>query len=166
MQFNEIYEKTKYAFEHDEVFELLMGEKGYAYQAPMVPVSIPTHTDAIFDRGVYQYYNNSSSQEKQIIVEKITSVLEQMIASDNPIQVWWALAVVFCQKLNEKKYKNSPFFLADTVGDNLRCALLANKEDLRKCTSYAGANSSEGLWSDVLRYESLYQKYFDSTILR
>lgn len=166
MQFNEILDRTKYAFEHDEVFELLMGEKGYAYQAPMVPVSIPTHTDAIFDRGIYQYYNNSSNQEKQIIVEKITSALKKMIASDNPIQVWWALAVVFCQKLNEKKYKNSPFFLADSVDDNLRYALLANKEELKKCTLYAGASSSEGLWSDVLRYESLSLKYFDSTILR
>lgn len=166
MQFNEIYEKTKYAFEHDEVFELLMGENGYAYQAPMAPVSIPTHIDGIFDRGIYQYYNNSSSQEKQIIVEKIISALKEMMASDNPIKVWWALAIVFCQKLNEKKYKNSPFIFADSVDDNLRCALWSNKEKLKKCTLYAGSSSAEGLWSDVLRYESLCQKYFSSNILR
>ena len=107
MQFNEIFEKTKYAFENDEVFELLMGEKGYAYQEPMVPVSIPTHNDVIFNRGIYPYYNTSSNQEKQIIVEKIFSVLQEMMESDNPVCVWWALAIIFGQKLNEIHYKKS-----------------------------------------------------------
>lgn len=165
MQFNEIFEKTKYAFEHDEVFELLYGEKGYAYQASMVPVSIPTHIDVIFDRGIYQCYNNSSSQEKQIIVEKITSALKKMIVSDNPIQVWWALAIAFCQKLNEKKYKTSDMSIADELLNELKKPLLVHKEKLETSKQYAGGSYSNGLWGDVLRYNALLQRYFNFALL-
>ena len=164
MQFSEIYEKTKYAFEHDEVFELLMGEKGYAYQAPMVPASVPTHDDAIFDRGIYPYYNNSSNEEKQRIVEQITSVLQKMMFSKNPVCIWWALAIIFGQKLNEFKYKESPFFIADNLFSEIRQPLLDNKNSLQICKLYSGVSSSEGLWTDVMRYDSLCQKYFNRSL--
>lgn len=159
MQFNEIFEKTKYAFENDEVFELLMGEKGYAYQEPMVPVSIPTHNDVIFNRGIYPYYNTSSNQEKQIIVEKIFSVLQEMMESDNPVCVWWALAIIFGQKLNEIHYKKSPFTLPDQLLDDIKPYLIKHKENLIKTDAYGGQGYSLGLWGDVLRYNSLFNKY-------
>ena len=87
MQFNEIFEKTKYAFEHDEVFELLMGEKGYAYQAPMVPVSIPTHDEHIFGRGVFPYYNSANTQKKSEIRTQIVNAIKRMIYSDIDLSV-------------------------------------------------------------------------------
>ena len=165
MQFNEIYEKTKYAFEHDEVFELLMGEKGYAYQAPMVPAAVPTHDEYIFEKGIYPYYKAATDTEKAEICSKITSAIRYMINSESEVVVWWALSLLFGQKLSEDKYKDSPFFISNELLNEIKPSIIKHKEKLQQSKLYEGGGNSEGLWGDVLRLSTLLKKHFDFALL-
>lgn len=166
MKFEEIYEKTAYAFTHDEVYELLTGNKGYSYQAPMVPINVPTHHDDIFDKGIYPIYNSSSSAERDNMVDKIVCVLRRLANSENAVEVWWALSIVFGQKHAESKYKTSPFFFADQLLSELGPNLIRVKSELERSRIYEGKGYENGLWGDVLRYAHLLNKYYDISILR
>ena len=165
MQFNEIYEKTKYAFEHDEVFELLMGQKGYEYQAPMVPASVPTHDEYIFEKGIYPYYKAATDVEKTEIYSKIKNALRCMINSENEVVVWWALSLLYGQKLSEDKYKDSPFSISAELLNEIKPSLMKQKEKLQKSKQYEGGCYSEGLWGDVLRYNTLLLRDFNFVLL-
>ena len=165
MQFNEIYEKTVYAFEHDEVFELLTGQKGYAYQAPRYVADVPTCDEFIFRDGIYPYYKTLSNEERQSFLNNLTSAFDKMIVSDNEVYVWWAVSLLYGQKLSESKYNDSPFFIADTLLAKIKPALLANKRKLETSHQYEGKGVSNGLWRDVQRYNTLLLKHFNYILL-
>ncbi len=165
MQFNEIYEKTVYAFEHDEVFELLTGQKGYAYQAPRYVADVPTCDEFIFQNGIYPYYKTLSDEEKQTFLSKFINAFDKMICSDNEVNVWWALSLLYGQKLSESKYKDSPFFVADMLLVKIKPAILLNKPKLETSCQYEGKGVSNGLWRDIQRYEHLFLKYFNYILL-
>ena len=165
LQFNEIYEKTKYAFEHDEVFELLMGEKGYSYQAPMVAASVPTHVEFIFRDGIFPYYKNSDKKAKNKIVNCLKYTINQMILSKDEIVVWWVLTILRSQKDDEEYFKTSPFKIADEFWNDIKTALENNKEKLLSNTSYFGFGCSEGLWNDVRRNHCLLMEDYGISVL-
>lgn len=165
MQFNEIYEKTVYAFEHDEVFELLTGQKGYAYQAPRYVASVPTCDEFIFRDGIYPYYKSLADNTKQEFLIKLSEAFTKMMTSDDAVMVWWALSLLYGQKLSEVKYKDSPFLIADNLLSAIICRLLANKEKLEACKAYVGSCSANGLWGDVQRYNRLLFSHFNYTLL-
>lgn len=165
MQFNEIYEKTAYAFEHDEMFELLTGEKGYSYQAPRYVAKVPTCDEFIFRDGIYPYYKSLSLSDRQKFLNNLHDALHKMINSDNEILLWWALSLLYGQKLSEKKYNNSPFILADAFLAEIKIPLLKNKSKLETSQEYEGIGVPNGLWGEVQRYNRLLLKHFDYVLL-
>lgn len=164
MNFVEIFEKTKYAFEHDEVYELLTGKKDYMYQAPRYPVSIPTCNEFIFRDGIYPYYRQLSPEERETMLAKFVSALRRMMREE-AVWVWWALALLYGQKLSEAKYKNAPFFVADNLLKEIAPFLLANQEELKHTHDFEGAGLEDGLWKDVLRYNWLLSCRFGFVLL-
>ena len=165
MEFKQIYDKTVYAFEHDEVFELLTGQKGYDYQAPMVPISIPTHHNYIFDDGIYPFYRNIDQQEQKDAFCKMVAAYRKMMVSSDEVLVWWALSLLYGQKLSEEKHKKSPFIMADMLLAEIKPYLLANQSKLEASQAYAGKRLPNGLWGDVQRYNRLLLKHFDYVLL-
>lgn len=158
MQFNEIYERTKYAFEHDEVFELLTGKKGYSYQAPKYVASVPTCDEFVFRDGIYPYYNSLGDAEKQNALHKISSAVDKMISSEDPTLLWWALSILQGQKDQESYFNHSPFRIADIFWDRLSVALTSNKNSLVANQSYMGRGHANGLWGEVRRIAFLLDK--------
>lgn len=162
MQFQDIYKMTQYAFEHNEVSELLMGKKNYEYQAPMYPVSLPTCIEFVLRDGIYPLYKNVDN--KKTVIQSYCDALMQMIQSNDPITVWWATSILFSQKNREEKDK-SPFEVADKFWAELKKELIQYKEKLSHLQIYQGAGCSQGLWSDVLRINRLLLKKYDIQIM-
>lgn len=165
MQYEEIYEKTVQAFQQDEVYELLTGKKGYSYQAPRFPVSIPTYEESVFDIGICPYYQNSSPAMQPEILEKLRGGIRKAMRSEDPAMVWWALLLLFGQKEREAAAKPAPFRIADALLRELAPILPAREEDLRRCKDFGGAYMSEGLWTDVKRLDRLLYKYHQIHVL-
>ena len=165
MTFKQIFEKTKYAFDHDEVYELLTGKNDYVYQAPRYPVSIPTCTEFIFRDGIYPLYQQLDPEAQKTMVDKLTLALQKMMRAENAVDVWWALTLLYGQKLSEAQFKDSPFLISDGLLRQSVPFLLAKKEKLMKAHVYMGARLENGLWEDVLRYDMLLAKRFGFTLL-
>jgi len=166
MQFNEIYERTKYAFENNEVKDLLEGKNGYMYQAPRYPVSIPTCIEYIFDNGIYPLYKNTRNE---VILDNLSNAIEEMINSDNPITLWWVTSILYLMKINESDddYKNNtPFRLTDKYWEQLSARLILKKTDLSIETKFGGSAYSNGLWGDIERINGLLIKYFHIYLLK
>ncbi|MBR2861227.1 MAG: hypothetical protein IKB86_05255 [Clostridia bacterium] len=165
MQFSEIYEKTVYAFEHDEVFELLTGQKGYAYQAPRYVADVPTCDEFIFQNGIYPYYKTLVTEKKQEFLNKLTSAFDKMIISDNEVFAWWALSLLQGQKDQESYFKQAPFEVADQFWLKLSAALKNKQSTLITNRSYLGGIHSDGLWGEVRRIALLLDKDYRINIL-
>ena len=165
MQFNEIYEKTVYAFEHDEVFELLTGQKGYAYQAPRYVADVPTCDEFIFRNGIYPYYKTLLEKEKQDFLNKLIHAFDKMITSDNEVLIWWALSLLQGQKDQESYFKQAPFEITDQFWSKLSTALIKNKSSLVAKRSYLGGGHSDGLWGEVRRISLLINKDYGINLL-
>lgn len=165
MQFNEIYDKTKYAFENGEVFELLMGYKGYSYQAPKYMASVPTCDEFVFENGIYPYYRLINNDKKKQVVHKLEAAFREMMKSDDAISVWWALSLLYGQKLSESKYKDSPFFISDVLLKEIKETLTTKKEELLENKTFEGATYENGLWGDVLRINAMLMENFNISIL-
>ena len=155
MQFNEIFEKTKYAFEHDEVFELLNGHKDYAYQAPQFPFSVPTCDEYIFREGVFPLYREADTKFQAVIIEKLKGAINRMLHSENEITVWWALSILQGQKDYECYFKTSPFVITTGFWNEIKYALAKNKNKLQSSQHFLGGNHSNGLWGEVERINRL-----------
>lgn len=165
MLFAQIYERTKYAFENDEVYELLMGQKGYEYQAPKYPAWIPTCDEFVFRDGIYPLYRELNPKAQMEMTAKLAQALQKMMRSENTVEVWWALSILYGQKLSETKYKDSPFFIADNLLKEIVPFLLAKKDALKQAHVYMGAGIENGLWEDVLRYDMLLSQKFGIVLL-
>lgn len=165
MQFQEIYERTKYAFEHDEVRELLEGKNGYEYQAPMYPVSLPTCIEFILRDGIYPLYRETGSQQ---VVDQFCQAIKGMVGSEDAITVWWATSVLFSQKNQESgswiKVK-APFLVADSFWKLLGEVLPTHKSEMAVTFSYLGNGEDYGLWSDVLRMSYLLNEDYNIQLL-
>lgn len=160
MQFNEIYDKTKYAFEHDEVYALLTGKDNYNYQAPMYPVSLPTCIEFVLRDGIYPLYRESKDQK---IIEDYCEALMHMIKSDDAVAVWWATSILYMQKINETAEwmkNNAPFEITSDFWNELGQILPKHKIALMKNFDYQGNGEEYGLWSDILRINRLLLKKY------
>ena len=165
MQFNEIYEKTKYAFENDEVFDLLTGQKGYAFQAPRYVADVPTCDEFVFRDGIYPYYKTLSEEEKYEFLSKLNAAFDKMIVSDDEVTVWWVLSLLQGQKDQEAYFKRAPFEVADLFWNKIRDVLILKKAALAANISYLGAGHSDGLWGEVRRISFLLNKDYGICIL-
>ena len=165
MEFVEIYEKTVYAFEHDEVYELLTGKKGYAYQAPRYIASVPTCDEFIFRDGIYPYYKTLDEREKQDALQKLSAAFTKMINSGDATLLWWALSLLQGQKDQEAYFKRSPFVLADYFWDKLAIALNNNKDSLAQDHSYMGGGHSDGLWGEVRHIDLLLREDYGISVV-
>ena len=155
MEFNEIYEKTVFAFEHDEVFELLTGQKGYAYQEPRYVAAVPTCDEFIFRDGIYPLYKTLDENQATCFLEKLCDAFNRMIASDDSTMIWWAVSMLQGQKDQETYFKKSPFFIADLFWTGLRESLYQHKQRLIDNKAYQGASHNDGLWAEVMRISRL-----------
>lgn len=165
MTFERIFEKTKYAFDHDEVYELLIGKGGYMYKAPMYPVAIPTCDEFIFSQGIYPLYRQSSPEAQKVIEDKLIMALRAMMRADDPVDVWWALALLYGQKLSEAQFKDSPFFIADSLLKEIAPYLRVKQKKLMQAHVYMCTQLKDGLWEDVLRYDMLLDQKFGMKLL-
>ena len=165
MQFNEIYEKTKYAFENNEVFELLTGQKGYEYQAPRYVADVPTCDEFVFNNGIYPYYKTLTENEKRTFINKLAVAFEKMIQSNDEVDVWWALSLLQGQKDREAYFKRAPYMFADQFWSKIRVALATNKTALSLNKSYMGGGHADGLWGEVRRISFLLSKDYGIDLL-
>lgn len=165
MKLEEIFEKTKYAFEHDEVFELLTGQKGYAYQAPRYVADVPTCDEFVFRDGIYPYYKTLSEEDKRKILIKLTTAFDKMIRSENEVDIWWALSMLQGQKDQESYFKRAPFKIADQFWDKIGVVLVRNKSTLIANRSYMGGGHADGLWGEVRRIAFLLSKDYGISLL-
>lgn len=165
MLFTEIFEKTKYAFEHDEVYELLMGRNDYVYQVERwYPVAIPTCIEFIFSDGIFPLYRQLAPDDQTVMLDKFISVLREMMRSVDEIDVWWATSLLYGQKMYEEE-KISPFIIADNLLREIIPFLLINQEKLKQAKVYLGTRAKDGLWGDVLRYNLLLSRHYGVTLL-
>jgi len=165
MQFNEIYEKTKYAFENDEVFELLIGAKGYSYQAPRYVADVPTCDEFVFRDGIYPYYKSLSEENKRKFLKNLANAFDKMIISDNAVNIWWALSLLQGQKDQEAYFKRAPFKITDEFWNKISSAIIKNSNTLSTNYSYMGGGHSDGLWGEVRRIAFLLNKDYGISLL-
>lgn len=165
MQFKEIYDKTRSAFERNEVYELLMGYKEYTLQESWVPINIPTHVDDIFRMGIYPFYFNSDETYRSYIVSSTISAMRRIMVSEIPIERWWALAICYGMKLSEERNHTATFCIANQLLSEIPQYLLEVKNSLIEEKLYGGSSYPNGLWGDVERYNRLLLKYFNMKVI-
>lgn len=165
MQFNEIFEKTKYAFENEEVYELLVGKNEYSYQDRQISASVPTMITFVFEDGVFPYYKGANDVARANILHKLTEAIQKLLASKDEVEVWWALFTLKSLKNAEARFFTSPFILADCFWKDVRVALLQNKEKLCTNKTYFGGDYADGLFGDVRRINRILVSDFGIDVL-
>ena len=165
MKFDEIFEKTKYAFENDEVYELLTGKKGYSYQNNFVSASVPTMFNYVFEDGIFPYFKRATPLEQRRIIASLSSTFSKLIDSTDEVEVWWAFMILKSQKNAEERSLLSPFKIADLFWSSLHFSIIKNKEKLSLNRTYFGSDYSNGLYGDVERINQILLEDFGIDVI-
>lgn len=162
MQFQDIYEMCKKAFEEDKVKELLIGTEGFICEPDKsVPASIPTDWSLLFEKGIYKLRNFIADE---IIRNKIQEAFFELLKG-SPVEIWVAFSVFFEMFYNERKGYAELFITTDEMKFELSKSLKNNELELKECFLWQGKNKKDGLWNDISGANKSMNQLFGVTLL-
>ena len=151
-------EKVNNAINNNQLKALLLGKGKYKipfnrFLGPMAPT----------DWTQVMPYIYKKAEKEADIKQKFEKCLFSL-ANGNPIEVYVAVSVLYYQ-ISKEKLKQSSFEINyNKILDCLRKKLPKLKTELINTKKWAGANSDQGLWSEIIRYKKLLKREFDISI--
>lgn len=108
-------------------------------------------------------YIYKKAEKEADIKQKFEKCLFSLV-NGSPIEVYVAVSVLYYQ-ISKEKLKQSSFAINyNKILDCLRKKLPNVKSELINTKRWAGANSDQGLWSEIIRYKKLLKREFDISI--
>lgn len=159
IQFTEIKEKTRDAFEKDELFEFLIGKNNYKLQVIDAEVDVPTDWTRIIPNGIYSLYKETKDNT---IIVKYEDAIRNAI-NGIYIDLWCAVNILYFQFDNEMMGK-SPFYINKNIINGLKNKIIDSKEELKKLLPYG--KGGWNMYEDILRLNQNFVKDWGYSFLR
>ena len=144
INFENVKEIAKIAYEKDEMFEFLMGYNGYKLMAIDAPVDVPTDWTKIIPNGIYAIYEELSDEN---IIKKYQQAIMKAIRG-TCTELWCAVNILYFQKNHEKKGK-SPFVISKEVTSDVTQIIVCSRAELEKLFPYG--KNGWNMYEDILR---------------
>lgn len=154
--------KTIEAINNNELIDLLEGAGSYRVELHQwVGAHVPTDIGSVLTKGIYEVYKEISSAKIDKLLEE---ALLKMMDGD-VFDIYCALSTIYSQ-LIEESFDSAPFKIdRDKILSKLKSSLKTNEVDLKNYLDWEGMGNPEGMWSEVLRINSLCQKYWNISII-
>ena len=150
MQEEEIYIKTKEAYEKGEFYELLKGKGDYFYSNWEMRGK---HDDwTILEKGIFPLYSKTKDEG---IVNQTEKAIKKLL---NGCQrdIWRAVYIMFGIEDPGLILKKEKFHLNPDLIEYAKEVVLKNKEALMNNHRGEGNGFTYGLWGDIIRYYQIY----------
>ena len=151
-------EKVNNAINNKQLKALLLGEDGYE-----VPFNRFLGSVAPTDWTQVMPYIYKKAEKETDVKHEFEKCLFSL-ANGSPIEIYVAVSVLYYQISKEKLKQTSFEINYSKILDCLRRKLPRVKASLINTKRWAGANSDQGLWSEIMRYKQLFRSEFDIII--
>lgn len=148
-------DKLKKALPKGELFEYMVGEKGYAYACPYADT--PTYDEAVFV-SINEYYEQTKDSS---IWQKFEAEWLNMSAS--PDYSWFALYYVFLYARKFPERNTQPIKLAEIL-PRLAANISNTKESLAHDQRWMGRGFPNGLWDNAVKMAAIINREFGFAI--
>ena len=146
MKWEEIYEKTKYAFQNDEMMDLLTGREYYYLPVYGASVPVPTDWTSVISEGIFKLYKEEQNAR---LIEDYEKTISTLI-NGNSLEIWMAANIIVYHLQCEADNKAS-FKVNKDLVSALSKAVNDNKDALAEDKSFQGNGNKYGLLDDILR---------------
>lgn len=145
-------ELIKKAINSNEMIELLEGKGDYCLENDSwASISAPID----WTRVIPMIYKEYVETQDESVKEMYESAIENMLLGTAE-ETYCGIAVLYFQTLRESSNR-SPFSVdREYLIQIAKKGISKNKKDLRLIKKWAGAQSENGLWSEVVRYKKLF----------
>lgn len=161
MQWEEIFDKTKLAFEKGEMFELLKGDANYSLAVCQGNIDVPTDWTSLISHGIFELYRKEQDAR---LIEDYERAIRDLI-SGNALEIWTAANVICCHLMREAEGK-AAFEIDKGIAEALSQSVLANKDALASDKSYQGCGKEFGLLDDILRLDNILSGEFNRKLIQ
>ena len=144
IEYNDIKENTKRAFESGKLFEFLTGRNGYDDPVLDTQVGVPTDWTRIIPNGIYALYEES--KDVNILNEYQNAIIKAINGS--AFDIWSAVNILYFQ-IDHEMMKKSPFVIEKNVYHDLKDRIISNKDELEK--EYPYGKNGWNMYEDILR---------------
>lgn len=156
MNMKNVFEKTRFAFENNEVTELFRGQKDYGFDnLKHIPANVPTDINLILVYGVYPLCKETNIPVSECIKNAIKDLLNASLSD-----IWIAYFLAMCQKRNEVQGISPITVIDETVSLAISECVKNNKKELGRCKEWGGYGMQEGIYGDIVRLDNhLFEDY-------
>lgn len=147
---------------NNEFIDMLEGKGDYKVELHQwISANVPTDAESILTKGIYPIYIYDKNIKIELLLEEaLISMMDGEL-----FDLYCALSIIFCQ-LIEEGFGSAPFKInKNKVLSKLKVALKKNENKLKKYFEWEGMGKPEGLWSEVLRIDSICKKRWGIEIL-
>lgn len=157
-----IVELAKKAISKGELVDYLQGKKGYVEPIDTwVNANAPTDWTKIIPDGIYKVSVEEVDMDVASIFEE--SILKMLNGAEFDIYV--AVSVFYFQLIRENR-NASPFKIdRQKILETMKKSLKKNEHLLKTYFEWQGRNQQEGMWSEILRINSLCEKKWSINII-
>ena len=160
MNYNEVKEYVKKAFENDEVEKLLLEEDEYELPYPyQFNVSLNAKDyDRVFEE-VNEFLKENNSEEN---IKKFENAMLKL-SNGKPFHAWVAFTCFYVWKVLENKNK-AAFSLKKEIQKNVRKGIEKNKESLKTHHLFRD-DTNKTYMEDIKYFYDEYQKKYNKKLL-
>ncbi len=165
IQFKQIPEKAREAYENGELYEFLTGQKGYNYPCPDAQVNVMTDWTRIIPNGIYPLYEENN--DRGVIAKYEEAILQMCTNREWAMGVWAAAHIIFTQLSNEMEGK-SPFRIKNEVIHVFSEAIETRDQELESIYPYVPAyvlkkrkpGDGESAAADIRRLNAIFRRHY------
>ncbi|MBD7911791.1 hypothetical protein H9661_10510 [Clostridium sp. Sa3CVN1] len=126
-----------------------------------VGAHVPTDVGSILTKGIYEVYK----ERPNIKVDKLLEGILLKMMDGKVFDVYCALSTIYSQ-LIEESFDSSPFRIdREKILNKLKNSLRDNEVNFKNYFEWEGMGKPEGMWSEVLRINSLCEKHWGISII-
>jgi hypothetical protein len=154
--------KTMNAINNNELVNLLEGIGSYRIELHQwVSAHVPTDVGSVLTKGIYIVYK----ENPEVRIDKLLEETLLIMMNGEMVDIYCALSTIYCQ-LIEESFDSSPFKIdRDKILSKLRSSLKNNEVNLKNYFEWEGMGRPQGMWTEVLRINSLCEKHWNISIL-
>lgn len=158
IQFKDIENAARDAYNNKELFEFLTGRKGYDLRVIDAPVDVPTDWPRVIKNGIYEIYKESPNED---IVASYEKAIKRIIDSANT-ELWIAVNILYFQ-FDQENGGKSPFAINKDIIKGLKDRIIDSKGLLEK--EYPYGKNGWNMYEDILRLDHNFNRDWGYSLL-
>lgn len=151
IEFKDIKENAEHAYNNNEIFEFIMGRKGYQLRVVDVPVDVPTDWTRIIPNGIYAIYQDSKDNN---VIYQYEQAINRAI-NGTCMELWCAVNILYFQ-IDHEKMGKSPFCINKDIVKGLTTIIINKRGELEKEFPYG--KNGWNMYEDILRLNHNFKK--------